>query len=145
MKGFGDRLLIDDLTFKLPRSLVIVGVVGANGAGKTTLFRMITGAETPDAGSLNIGATVELAYVDQSRDVLDSESTVYDCITGGVDNLKIGNREVHGRSYCAVVQLQGPRPAEEGRGAFWRRTKSSSPCAHPEGGGKRAVVGRANE
>ncbi len=107
MKGFGDRLLIDDLTFKLPRA-GIVGVVGANGAGKTTLFRMITGAETPDAGSLNIGATVELAYVDQSRDVLDSESTVYDCITGGVDNLKIGNREVHGRSYCASFNFKGP-------------------------------------
>ena len=106
-KGFGDRLLIDDLTFKLPRA-GIVGVIGPNGAGKTTLFRMICGQETPDSGTLKVGSTVELAYVDQSRDVLDANKTVYETITDGVDQLRIGNREVHGRSYCASFNFKGP-------------------------------------
>ncbi|HMT24855.1 MAG TPA: energy-dependent translational throttle protein EttA [Microthrixaceae bacterium] len=106
-KGFGDRLLIDDLTFKLPRA-GIVGVIGPNGAGKTTLFRMICGQETPDSGALKVGSTVELAYVDQSRDVLDATKTVYETITDGVDQLRIGNREVHGRSYCASFNFKGP-------------------------------------
>ncbi len=81
VKGFGDRLLIDDLTFFLPPG-GIVGVIGANGAGKTTLFRMIVGEEKPDSGTLTIGATVELAYVDQSRDSLEADNTVFDEITG---------------------------------------------------------------
>src|SRR5205807_2196807 len=83
-KGFGDRLLIESLTFDLPRA-AIVGVIGANGAGKTTLFRMITGAETPDSGSLELGDTVELAYVDQSRDALAEAKTVWEEISGGMD------------------------------------------------------------
>src|SRR5262249_12332692 len=92
-KGYGDRLLIDGLSFSLPRG-GIVGVIGANGAGKTTMFRMLVGEEQPDAGSLKIGPTVEFAYVDQSRESLDATKTVYEEITGGVDIVKVGDREV---------------------------------------------------
>jgi ATP-binding cassette ChvD family protein len=105
-KGYGDRLLIEDLSFSLPRG-GIVGVIGANGAGKTTLFRMLVGGEAPDAGSLKIGPTVEFAYVDQSRESLDANKTVYEEITGGVDNLKVGDREVHGRAYVAGFNFKG--------------------------------------
>jgi len=105
-KGYGDTLLIDDLTFSLPRG-GIVGVIGANGAGKTTLFRMIAGHDTPDAGTLRVGPTVELAYVDQSRDVLDPERTVYEQITGGAERLVVGGREVHGRAFVASFNFKG--------------------------------------
>jgi ATP-binding cassette ChvD family protein len=105
-KGYGDRLLIDELSFSLPRG-GIVGVIGPNGAGKTTLFRMITDQEQPDGGSLKIGPTVELAYVDQSRDTLDADATVYEEITGGVDHLKVGRREIHGRAYVASFNFTG--------------------------------------
>jgi sulfate-transporting ATPase len=105
-KGYGDRLLIDDLSFTLPRA-GIVGVIGPNGAGKTTLFRMITATESPDAGTVKIGDTVELAYVDQSRDSLDPGHTVYEEITGGIDNLKVGGREIHGRAYVAGFNFKG--------------------------------------
>ena len=107
MKGFGDRLLIEDLSFILPPA-GIVGVVGANGAGKTTLFRMITGEEAPDSGEITIGTTVDLAYVDQSRDELSDDSTVYEEITDGVDIVQVGNREVNGRSYVASFNFKGP-------------------------------------
>ena len=99
-KGFGDRLLIDDLTFDLPRS-GIVGVIGPNGAGKTTLFRMITGDEKPDEGRLELGDSVELAYVDQSRDSLDPDKTVWEEISGGYDHVKVGDREMNSRQYVA--------------------------------------------
>ena len=113
-KGFGDRLLIDDLTFRLPRA-GIVGVIGPNGAGKTTLFRMIVAAAEgthdpgsgPDGGTLTIGATVELAHVDQTRDALDDARTVYEEITDGHDVLKVGDREVNGRAYCASFNFKG--------------------------------------
>lgn len=105
-KGFGDRLLIEDLSFSLPRA-GIVGVIGPNGAGKTTLFRMFTGSEEPDGGSLNVGPTVNLAYVDQSRDVLDSEKTVYEEITDGNEIVKLGNREMNGRAYVASFNFKG--------------------------------------
>jgi len=105
-KGFGDRLLIDGLTFRLPRG-GIVGVVGPNGAGKTTLFRMITGKETPDGGSLKVGSTVELAYVDQSRDALDGEKTAYQEISGGLDSIKLGRGEVNARAYCSWFGFKG--------------------------------------
>ncbi len=105
-KGFDDKLLIDDLNFSLPPA-GIVGIVGANGAGKTTLFRMITGEELPDSGSIITGPSVELGYVDQSRDALDPEKTVYEEITGGLDNLVIGKREVHGRAYTASFNFRG--------------------------------------
>ena len=106
VKGYGDRLLIDGLTFNLPPG-GIVGVIGANGAGKTTLFRMITNQERPDGGALRIGPTVELAYVDQSRDTLDAATTVYEEITGGVDNMVVGGRSIHGRAYVSSFMFKG--------------------------------------
>jgi sulfate-transporting ATPase len=105
-KGFGDRLLIEDLSFTLPPA-GIVGIIGPNGAGKTTLFRMITGQDTPDAGSIRVGDTVQLSYVDQSRDDLAADATVYEEITGGVEHLKIGQREIHGRAYVASFNFKG--------------------------------------
>ena len=105
-KGFGDRLLIDDLSFSLPRG-GIVGVIGPNGAGKTTLFRMITGQEETDGGTLKVGSTVQIAYVDQSRDTLDSEKTVYQEISGGEDQLQFGRRTVNARAYAAGFNFRG--------------------------------------
>jgi ATP-binding cassette ChvD family protein len=105
-KGYGDRLLIEDLDFTLPPA-GIVGVIGANGAGKTTLFRMINGTESPDAGELVVGSTVELSYVDQSREALDPQKTVYEETTGGVDELVVGGRTVHGRAYVASFGFKG--------------------------------------
>ena len=105
VKAFGERLLIDDLTFSLPPA-GIVGVIGANGAGKTTLFKMLTGSETPDSGSLRVGPTVQLAYVDQNR-TLNPDATVYEEITGGTDNLVIDGREIHGRAYVASFNFKG--------------------------------------
>jgi ATP-binding cassette ChvD family protein len=106
VKGYGDRLLIEDLDFKLPPA-GIVGVIGPNGAGKTTLFRMITGQEQPDAGDFKVGDTVDLAYVDQSRDSLDPDATVYEEITGGLELMKVGNREVNGRAYVSNFNFKG--------------------------------------
>jgi sulfate-transporting ATPase len=106
VKGYGDRLLIDDLTFSLPPA-GIVGVIGANGAGKTTLFRMIAGQEEPDGGTLRVGPTVNLAYVDQSRDALDPERTVYEEITDGRETIQLGNREMNGRAYVAGFNFKG--------------------------------------
>jgi energy-dependent translational throttle protein EttA len=105
-KGFGERLLIDDLSFSLPRG-GIVGVIGPNGAGKTTLFRMITGQEEPDSGSLKVGSTVQIAYVDQSREALDPENTVYQEISGGQDQLQFGKRTVNARAYAAGFNFRG--------------------------------------
>jgi ATP-binding cassette ChvD family protein len=105
-KGYGDKLLIEGLSFALPRG-GIVGVIGPNGAGKTTLFRMITGQETPDAGELVVGKTVQLAYVDQSRESLDGDQTVYQEISGGQDILQFGKRQVNARAYCAGFNFRG--------------------------------------
>ena len=105
-KGYGDRLLIDDLSFSLPRA-GIVGVIGPNGAGKTTLLRMITGAEQPDGGSLRLGDSVELAYVDQSRDALDPDKTVWEEISGGEDQLQVGERRMSSRAYVAAFNFRG--------------------------------------
>ncbi len=105
-KGYGERLLIESLSFDLPRS-GIVGVIGANGAGKTTLFRMITGQEEPDSGALELGDTVELAYVDQSRETLDPDKTVWEEISGGEDQLSLGERKVNSRQYTAGFNFKG--------------------------------------
>jgi ATP-binding cassette ChvD family protein len=105
-KGFGDRLLIDSLSFKLPRG-GIVGVIGPNGAGKTTLFRMITGLEKPDGGKLRVGETVQLAYVDQSRDTLDGKKTVWEEISGGHDIMLVGKTEVQSRAYVGRFNFRG--------------------------------------
>jgi energy-dependent translational throttle protein EttA len=105
-KGYGDRLLIDDLSFRLPRS-GIVGVIGPNGAGKTTLFRMVVGEEKPDHGTLRIGESVQIAYVDQSREKLGAESSVWQEISGGQDKLELGKREVPSRAYCSWFGFRG--------------------------------------
>ncbi|MDX8397881.1 MAG: energy-dependent translational throttle protein EttA [Mariprofundaceae bacterium] len=106
VKGYGDRVLYDDMNFNLPRG-GIVGVIGANGAGKTTLFRMITGEETPDSGELTIGETVQVACVDQSRDALDGDKTVWQEISGGTDTMMLGNQEVPSRAYCGRFNFKG--------------------------------------
>ncbi|AZO29263.1 MULTISPECIES: energy-dependent translational throttle protein EttA [Mesorhizobium] len=105
-KGFADELLIEDLSFKLPPG-GIVGVIGPNGAGKTTLFKMITGQETPDAGSIRKGETVRLGYVDQSRDALDPNKTVWEEISGGAEVIKLGKHEVNSRAYCSSFNFRG--------------------------------------
>jgi len=105
-KGYSDRVLIDALTFKLPPG-GIVGVIGANGAGKTTLFRMITGQEKPDKGSITIGESVRLGYVDQSRDALDGSKTVWEEISGGNELILLGKREVNSRGYCSSFNFKG--------------------------------------
>jgi ATP-binding cassette ChvD family protein len=105
-KAFGDNLLIDDLTFKLPPG-GIVGVIGPNGAGKTTLFRMITRQDEPDSGTITIGESVQIGYVDQSRDSLDGKATVWQEISGGLDQLQLGRREVNSRAYCGAFNFKG--------------------------------------
>jgi ATP-binding cassette ChvD family protein len=105
-KGYGDNLLIDELTFKLPPG-GIVGVIGPNGAGKTTLFRMITGQEKPDAGTIKIGESVHLGYVDQSRDTLDGKKNVWEEVSGGQDIILLGKREVNSRAYCSNFNFKG--------------------------------------
>ncbi len=105
-KGFDDRLLIEDLSFSLPRG-GIVGVIGPNGAGKTTLFRMITGEEKPDGGELRVGETVELAYVDQSRDALDPDKTVWEEISGGDEEIEVGEQKVNSRKYVSSFNFKG--------------------------------------
>ncbi len=105
-KGFGDKLLMEDLTFTLPPA-GIVGVIGPNGAGKTTLFKMITGAEKPDSGVLRVGDTVELAYVDQSRDSLDAEKNVWEEISGGYEQIMVGDREMNSRAYVSGFNFKG--------------------------------------
>jgi sulfate-transporting ATPase len=105
-KGYKDKMLIENLSFNLPRA-GIVGVIGANGAGKTTLFRMIMGQEKPDGGSLKVGDTVKLAYVDQSRDALKGDNTVYQEISGGEEEVMLGKRKVNSRAYCATFNFRG--------------------------------------
>ncbi len=105
-KGYGDRLLIDNLTFKLPPG-GIVGVIGPNGAGKTTLFRMITGSEKPDSGTISIGESVQLGYVDQSRDSLDPNKNVWEEISGGNEVIYLGKREINSRGYCSTFNFKG--------------------------------------
>jgi sulfate-transporting ATPase len=106
-KSYGEKLLIDDLSFRLPRG-GIVGIVGPNGAGKTTLFRMISGQEQPDDGTLKVGKTVQLAYVDQSRDALDPEKTIWEEISGGQDHIEVGKRSIPSRAYVGSFNFRGP-------------------------------------
>ena len=136
-KGFGDRLLIDDLSFKLPPG-GIVGVIGPNGAGKTTLFRMIVGQEKPDAGTIRVGETVKLGYVDQSRDALDAQE---DRVGGNLRRQRHDQaRQARGADprLCRLVQLQGAGPAEEGGPALGRR-------AQPRASGEDAESGRESD
>jgi len=106
-KGYGNRLLIDELSFSLPRG-GIVGVIGANGAGKTTLFKLVTSQERPDAGELRLGPTVKLAYVDQDRARLDGSQTVFEAISGGLDHFRVGGRDMPTRAYVATFGFKGP-------------------------------------
>ncbi len=106
LKGFGDRLLIDGLSFSLPPG-GIVGVIGPNGAGKSTLFRMLTGEETPDGGSIDFGDTVQMSYVDQSRDALDGDKTVWEEISDGLDIIKLGDAEMNSRAYVGAFNFKG--------------------------------------
>ena len=128
-KAYGDRLLIDDLSFIVPAG-AIVGVIGPNGAGKSTLFRMITGREKPDSGEIAIGSTVKMAYVDQSRDDLEGDKTVYEYISGALARLR--------RSF----QLQGHRPEQEGRQPLWRRTRPAASCQDAHRRRQRAAARR---
>ena len=105
-KAYGGRLLYEDLSFNLPKG-GIVGIIGPNGAGKTTLFRLLTGKEQPDAGTLRIGETVEIGYVDQSRDALDASKTVWEEISGGADNIIVGRYEMPSRAYCGRFNFKG--------------------------------------
>jgi ATPase subunit of ABC transporter with duplicated ATPase domains len=105
-KGYGDKLLFEKMSFNLPRA-GIVGVIGANGAGKTTLFKMITGQENPDAGVLTLGETVQLSYVDQTRDALNDEKTVFEEITGGLDIIQLGKLQLNSRAYVGYFNFSG--------------------------------------
>jgi ATP-binding cassette ChvD family protein len=105
-KAYGDNILIDGLTFSIPPGAV-VGIIGANGAGKTTLFRMITGSEKPDSGNLKIGSTVKLSYVDQSRDALNPEKSIWELISNGEDTIMLGNRQINSRAYVAQFNFSG--------------------------------------
>ena len=143
-KGFGDRLLIEDLSFSLPQA-GIVGIIGPNGAGKTTLFKMLTGQEPVDAGTITIGDTVELATSTSRRDALDADATVYEEITGGVDHMKVGNREIHGRAYVASFNFKGSRPAEAGRRPLGRRAQPRAPRQGAQVRRQRAAARRADQ
>ncbi len=123
-KGFGDRVLIDDLSFDVPPG-AIVGIIGPNGAGKTTLFRMIAGTEKPDAGTIEIGPTVKLAVVDQSREALDDEKTAFEEIGGGNDLLMVGRFEMPARAYLGRFNFKGGDQQKAGGNAFRRRTRPS--------------------
>ena len=105
-KAYGDNILIDGLTFSIPPGAV-VGIIGANGAGKTTLFRMITGSEKPDSGNIKIGSTVKLSYVDQSRDALNPEKSIWQLISNGEDSIMLGNRQINSRAYVAQFNFSG--------------------------------------
>src|SRR5919202_1275576 len=106
-KGFGDRLLIDDLSFTLPRN-GIVGVVGPNGAGKTTLFKMLVGEEKPDDGEIKVGDTVKISYVEQNRGGIDGNKTLWEVVSDGLDHIKVGNVEMPSRAYVAAFGFKGP-------------------------------------
>ena len=143
-KAYGNHLLIDQLNFKLPPG-GIVGVIGPNGAGKTTLFRMITEQEVPDSGALRVGDTVKLGYVDQSRDTLDGDKSVWEEISGGTDVLYIGQARRALPRLCRGVQLQGQRPAEEGRHPVRRRAQPGAPGQDAQEREQRHPAGRADQ
>ncbi len=125
-KAYGDNLLFENMNFRLPPG-GIVGVIGPNGAGKTTLFRMITGQEKPDRGTLRVGDSVLISYVDQNRDALNPENTIFQEITGGQDPDRPGQAKSAATRLCGPVQLQGARPGEEGRQPLGRRAEPRAP------------------
>ena len=131
-KGFDDRVLIDGLSFTLPRN-GIVGVIGPNGVGKTTLFKTIVGLEEPDAGTVKVGETVKLSYVDQNRGGLDPKKNVWQVVSDGLDYIKVGHVEMPSRAYVSRVRLQGSGPAEAVRRAVRRGAQPAQPGADPQG------------
>ncbi len=143
-KGFGDRVLIRDLSFKLPRA-GIVGVIGPNGVGKTTLFRMITGEEQPDDGALKVGQTVKISYVDQSRGGIDPQKNVWQVVSDELDFIKVANFEMPSRAYIASFGFKGPGPAEEGRRALRWRAQPAQPGADAQDGRQHAAARRAHQ
>ncbi len=144
-KAFGDRLLIDDLSFKLPPG-GIVGVIGPNGAGKTTLFKMITGAEKTDGGAIRLGDTVKLGYVDQSRDHLNDKKTVWEEVSGGLDVMKLGDKmEVNSRAYVSWFNFKGPDQQKKVGLLVRRRAQPRAPGQDAEGGRQPAAAGRAHQ
>ena len=138
-KAYGDRLLMEDLSFDLPRG-GIVGVIGPNGAGKTTLFKMIMGQEKPDAGKLAVGETVVPSYVDQDRDRPDPAKTVHDEISGGQEKIVLGKREIPSRAYVAMFNFKGAGPAEAGRRPLGRRDEPPAPGAHARRSGGNVLL-----
>ena len=142
-KAYGDKLLFDGLTFSLPRG-GIVGVIGPNGAGKTTLFRMITGNEKPDAGSLKVGETVQLAYVDQSR-TLDAKKTVWDEISGGLEQIMVGKKEINSRAYLASFNFRGADQQKKVGDLVGRRAQPAASREDAHGGRQPAAARRADE
>jgi sulfate-transporting ATPase len=143
-KGYGDQLLYEGLTFDIPPG-GIVGIIGANGAGKTTLFRMIVGQEEPDSGILRVGDTVQLAYVDQSRDALQPDHTVWQEISGGEEVMQLGNRKMNSRAYVGRFQFQRQRPAKKGRLPFRRRAQPRPSGQNAQIRSQPAPAGRADQ
>src|SRR5437879_5328665 len=142
-KGYGDRLLIDDLSFSLPRG-GIVGIIGPNGAGKTTLFRMLTGAEEPDAGEIRVGGSVRLGYVDQSRDTLDDRKTVWQEISGGLDMIRVGAYETPSRAYVGRFNFRGTQQQQLiGELSSGERAHVHLAKVRRASGTRRALVGTA--
>ena len=142
-KGFGEKLLVEDMTFSLPPG-GIVGIIGPNGAGKTTLFRMITGQDQPDIGSIRIGETVSLAYVDQSRDVLDPEKNIWEMISDGRDTITLGDRKVNSRA-CCPFQFFRIGSTEKSWDAFRGGTQSGSFGPYSQIRGQHAAAGRTHK
>ncbi len=144
-KGFDGRVLINDLSFTLPRN-GIVGVIGPNGVGKTTLFKMIVGLEQPDSGdACEVGETVKLSYVDQNRGGIDPNKNVWEVVSDGLDYIKVGQDEMPVAGLRLGVRVQGPRPAEAGRRALRRRAQPAQPGADPQGGRQPAAARRADQ
>ena len=143
-KGYDNGLLFEQLSFQMPPG-AILGVIGPNGAGKTTMLRLITDQERPDAGTIKIGQTVKLGYVDQSRDTLDGEKSVWEEITGGEETIVLGERKMNSRAYVERFQLHRLRPAEEGRRTVGRRAEPRPPGEGAQGGRQRAAARRADE
>ena len=140
-KGYGDRLLIDKLSFSVPPG-AIVGIIGPNGAGKSTLFRMITGKEKPDSGEVKIGSTVKMAFVDQTRDALDNKKTVWEAISSGQDILTVGKFEMPSRAYCGRFNFKGCGSAKNRRQSLRRRARAAAPGHHADRGRQRIASRR---
>ena len=143
-KGYGDRLLFENLSFDLPAG-GIVGIIGPNGAGKTTLFKMIVGKEKPDSGTITIGATVKLAYVDQDRDTLDPSKSVWEVISGGLDTIRLGKLDVNSRAYVARFNFLGTDQQKKVDRPLRRRAQPRPPGLPAQGGRQRPPAGRADQ